>query len=53
MTINRRNFLGTAVSGAALAASGGLFSSFYFELFNLVIHNASILIANQQIEIGA
>ena len=28
MTINRRSFLGTAVSGAALAASGGLFSSF-------------------------
>jgi sugar phosphate isomerase/epimerase len=31
MTINRRNFLGTAVSGAALAASGGLFSSFRSE----------------------
>jgi sugar phosphate isomerase/epimerase len=28
MTINRRSFLGTAVSGAALTASGGLFSSF-------------------------
>jgi sugar phosphate isomerase/epimerase len=28
MTFNRRSFLGTAVSGAALAASGGLFSSF-------------------------
>jgi sugar phosphate isomerase/epimerase len=31
MTINRRSFLGTAVSGAALAASGGLFSSFRSE----------------------
>jgi len=31
MTINRRTFLGTAVSGAALAASGGLFSSFRSE----------------------
>lgn len=28
MSLNRRSFLGTAVSGAALAASGGLFSSF-------------------------
>jgi sugar phosphate isomerase/epimerase len=28
MPLNRRSFLGTAVSGAALAASGGLFSSF-------------------------
>jgi len=28
MPINRRSFLGTAVSGAALAASGGFFSSF-------------------------
>lgn len=28
MALNRRSFLGTAVSGAALAASGGLFSSF-------------------------
>jgi len=28
MTINRRNFLGISASGAALAASGGLFSSF-------------------------
>jgi sugar phosphate isomerase/epimerase len=31
MTINRRSFLGTAVSGTALAASGGLFSSFRSE----------------------
>ncbi len=31
MTINRRNFLGTAVSGAALTATGGLFSSFRSE----------------------
>ncbi|MCL4481764.1 MAG: sugar phosphate isomerase/epimerase [Bacteroidetes bacterium] len=31
MTLNRRSFLGTAVSGAALAASGGLFSSFASE----------------------
>jgi sugar phosphate isomerase/epimerase len=28
MPLNRRSFLGTAVSGAALTASGGLFSSF-------------------------
>ena len=28
MPLNRRSFIGTAVSGAALAASGGLFSSF-------------------------
>jgi sugar phosphate isomerase/epimerase len=28
MSLNRRSFLGTAASGAALAASGGLFSSF-------------------------
>ena len=28
MTINRRSFLGTAISGAALTAIGGLFSSF-------------------------
>ena len=28
MPLNRRSFLGTAVSGAALAASGGIFSSF-------------------------
>ncbi len=28
MSINRRSFLGTAASGAMLAASGGLFSSF-------------------------
>jgi len=28
MPLNRRSFLGTAVSGAALAASGGFFSSF-------------------------
>lgn len=28
MSINRRSFIGTAASGAALAASGGLFSSF-------------------------
>jgi sugar phosphate isomerase/epimerase len=28
MPLNRRSFLGTAASGAALAASGGLFSSF-------------------------
>ena len=28
MPLNRRSFLGTAVSGAALAVSGGLFSSF-------------------------
>ena len=28
MPLNRRSFLGTAFSGAALAASGGLFSSF-------------------------
>jgi sugar phosphate isomerase/epimerase len=31
MSLNRRSFLGTAVSGAALAASGGLFSSFKSE----------------------
>jgi sugar phosphate isomerase/epimerase len=31
MPLNRRSFLGTAVSGAALAASGGLFSSFRSE----------------------
>jgi len=31
MTFNRRSFLGTAVTGAALAASGGLFSSFRSE----------------------
>ncbi len=31
MTINRRNFLGTAISGAALTASGGIFSSFTSE----------------------
>jgi len=31
MTINRRSFLGTAVSGAALTATGGLFSSFRSE----------------------
>ncbi len=31
MTLNRRSFLGTAASGAALAASGGLFSSFSSE----------------------
>jgi len=31
MTINRRSFLGTAATGAALAASGGLFSSFRSE----------------------
>ncbi len=31
MPLNRRSFLGTAVSGAALAASGGLFSSFTSE----------------------
>ena len=31
MPLNRRSFLGTAVSGAALAASGGLFSSFKSE----------------------
>ena len=31
MAINRRSFFGTAVSGAALAASGGLFSSFRSE----------------------
>lgn len=31
MTFNRRSFLGTAVSGAALVASGGLFSSFRSE----------------------
>ncbi|MGE5395799.1 MAG: sugar phosphate isomerase/epimerase family protein [Candidatus Saccharibacteria bacterium] len=28
MTVNRRSFLGTAVSGAALVATGGFFSSF-------------------------
>lgn len=28
MPLNRRSFFGTAISGAALAASGGLFSSF-------------------------
>ncbi len=28
MTLNRRSFLGTAVSGAALTAAGGIFSSF-------------------------
>ena len=31
MTLNRRNFLGTAISGAALTASGGIFSSFTSE----------------------
>ena len=31
MTINRRNFLNTAASGAALTATGGLFSSFRSE----------------------
>jgi len=31
MAINRRNFLGTAVSGAALTATGGLFSPFRSE----------------------
>jgi sugar phosphate isomerase/epimerase len=31
MTINRRSFLGTAVSGAALTATGGIFSSFTSE----------------------
>ena len=31
MPLNRRSFLGTAVSGAALAASGGFFSSFKTE----------------------
>ncbi|HET6559811.1 MAG TPA: sugar phosphate isomerase/epimerase [Prolixibacteraceae bacterium] len=31
MTYNRRSFLGTAVSGVALVASGGLFSSFRSE----------------------
>lgn len=31
MTFNRRSFLGTAVSGAALVASGSLFSSFRSE----------------------
>ncbi|MFY9152866.1 MAG: sugar phosphate isomerase/epimerase family protein [Prolixibacteraceae bacterium] len=31
MPLNRRSFFGTAISGAALAASGGLFSSFVSE----------------------
>lgn len=31
MSLNRRSFLGTAASGAALAASGGFFSSFRSE----------------------
>jgi len=35
MTINRRSFLGTAVSGAALAASGGLLTSFRSESHSL------------------
>lgn len=31
MTVNRRSFIGTAMSGAALVASGGFFSSFKSE----------------------
>ena len=48
MTINRRSFLGTAVSGAALAASGGLFSSFRGESHSGKRHSAKFKISCQE-----
>ncbi len=48
MTINRRSFLGTAVSGAALAASGGLFSSFRGESQSHKKNSAKLNISCQE-----
>lgn len=48
MTFNRRNFLGTAVSGAALAASGGIFSSFKGESASVQNNPSQLKISCQE-----
>ncbi len=48
MPLNRRSFLGTAVTGAALAASGGLFSSFKSESPSDKKHSSKLKISCQE-----
>lgn len=48
MSLNRRSFLGTAVSGAALAASGGLFSSFKSDASSEKKHSSKLKISCQE-----
>ena len=48
MPLDRRSFLGTAVSGAALAASGGLFSSFKSDASPGKKHSSKLKISCQE-----
>lgn len=48
MSLNRRSFLGTAVSGVALATSGGLFSSFKSDASSGKKHSSKLKISCQE-----
>lgn len=48
MSLNRRSFLGTAVSGVAFAASGGLFSSFKSDASSGKKHSSKLKISCQE-----